>query len=156
MEVDQPDWKTAMQTVTKKENFISDLSSDNAKYTLDNNHQENIVNIIKKDLEDYNNARSEYQKGSKIMEEVDCDYSEAHDLKLNNISLIKDLKNRLLDIDAMEDDRSLNQGQVDRSELEITRIKNTHKTLEAKIKTLTSEIDKLEMKQSQARNIDSS
>lgn len=52
MEVDQPDWKTAMQTVTKKENFISDLSSDNAKFTLDNNHQDNLVNIIKKDLDD--------------------------------------------------------------------------------------------------------
>jgi hypothetical protein len=73
MEVDQPDWKTAMQTVTKKENFISDLSSDNAKFNLDNNHQDNLVNIIKKDLEDYNNAKMDYQKLSKSMEEVNCD-----------------------------------------------------------------------------------
>jgi len=43
MEVDQPDWQTAMKTVTSKENFISNLNSDNAKHTLDNNHQDNII-----------------------------------------------------------------------------------------------------------------
>jgi len=43
MEVDQPDWQTAMKTVTLKENFISTLNSDNAKHNLDNNHQNNII-----------------------------------------------------------------------------------------------------------------
>jgi chromosome segregation ATPase len=72
------------------------------------------------------------------------------------VTVTLDLKNRLVDIDAMEDNMSSNQGQVDRSELEITRIKNTHKTLEAKIQTLQAEIDKLEMKQSQSRHFGSS
>lgn len=43
MEVDQPDWQTAMKTVTQKENFISGLNSDHAKHSLDNNHQTNII-----------------------------------------------------------------------------------------------------------------
>lgn len=156
MEVDQPDWKTAMQTVTKKENFISELSSDNAKYILDNNHQENLVNINKKDLEDYNNAKFEYNNGSKKMQEVNCDYDEAHEIKVENVSTIKDIKNRLIDLDSVEDERATSVGTGDKSELELSRTKNTHKTLQTKIQTLQNEIDKLEMKSSQNRNLDSS
>jgi hypothetical protein len=59
MEVDQPDWQTAMKTVTQKENFISTLNSDNAKHNLDNNHLNNIKKKVKKDLEDYDIARSD-------------------------------------------------------------------------------------------------
>jgi len=59
MEVDQPDWQTAMKTVTQKENFISTLNSDNAKHNLDNNHLNNIIKYVKKDLEDYDIARSD-------------------------------------------------------------------------------------------------
>lgn len=69
---------------------------------------------------------------------------------MENVNVILDLKNRLLDVDAMEDNEKMSIGSGDKNELEIKRIKGNHKSIESKIHALEKEIQTLESKNSAA------
>jgi hypothetical protein len=65
---------------------------------------------------------------------------------MENVNVVMDLKNRLLDIDEMEDSERITVGTGDKNEFEIKRIKGNQKSIESKIHALEKEIQTLESK----------
>lgn len=65
---------------------------------------------------------------------------------MENVNVVMELKNRLLDIDEMEDSNNLTIGTGDKNDFEIKRIKGTQKSIESKIHALEKEIQTLESK----------
>lgn len=65
---------------------------------------------------------------------------------MENVDKILELKNRLLDIDAMEDSEKMTVSSADKNDHELKRIRTNHKAIESKIHALEKEIHTLESK----------